>query len=32
MPRIAPKSGGMQRISIPKGTPKRVEAFDDLDI
>ena len=32
MPRIAPKSSAMQRISIPKGKPERVAAFDDLNV
>lgn len=32
MPRMAPKAQAMARISIPKGKPTRVVAFDDLDI
>ena len=32
MPRLAPKASAMQRLSIPKGKPERVAAFDDLDV
>ena len=32
MPRISQKSSALARISIPKGKPERVAAFDSLDI
>jgi hypothetical protein len=32
MPTVAPKSGGLTQAKIPKGTPKKIEAYDDLNI
>jgi hypothetical protein len=32
MPKLAPKAGGLTAYTIPKGTPKRIEAFDNLDV